>query len=85
MRGHNICFNGEILKIIPKLSLSLFIWSIEASHVVAKKLELRGQKELLSEAENSMVHFQNAAINSLHMYFIYNLFSCLETESGMDQ
>ena len=28
MRGHNICFNGEILKIIPKLSLLLLlIWS----------------------------------------------------------
>ena len=80
MRGHNICFNGEILKIIPKLSLLLLIWSTEASHVVAKKLELKGhRKELLSEEENSMVHFQNTAINSLHMYFIYNLFSCLET------
>ena len=28
MRGHNICFNEEILKIIPKLSLLLLlIWS----------------------------------------------------------
>ena len=28
MRGHNICYNGEILKIIPKLSLLLLlIWS----------------------------------------------------------
>ena len=30
MRGHNINFNTEIWKIIPKLSLlSLFIWSTE--------------------------------------------------------
>ena len=32
MRGHNICFNGEILKIIPKLSLLLLlIWSPDFS------------------------------------------------------
>ena len=28
MKGHNVCFNGKILKIIPKLSLlPLLIWS----------------------------------------------------------
>ena len=31
MRGHNICFTEEILKIIPKLSLLLLlIWSPES-------------------------------------------------------
>ena len=29
MRDHNICFNGEILKIIPELSLLLLIWNPE--------------------------------------------------------
>ena len=35
MRGHNICFTEEILKIIPKLSLLLLlIWSL-AFHPVS--------------------------------------------------
>ena len=29
MRCHNICFNGKILKIIPKLSLLLLLTSIK--------------------------------------------------------
>ena len=33
MRGHNICSDGEILKIITKLSLLLlFIWSPAVDH-----------------------------------------------------
>ena len=36
MRGHNICFNGEILKSIPILSqLLLLIWSTVQTHDIA--------------------------------------------------
>ena len=43
MRGHNICFNGEVLKIIPKLSLLLLlIWSPGEHNITF----LRGSKEM---------------------------------------
>ena len=34
MRGHNVCFNGKIRKIIPKLSLlPLLIWSTDFNYI----------------------------------------------------
>ena len=60
MRSHNICFNEEILKIIPKLSkLLLLIWSLSEtinSQVRSwwpKGIKLFGRKVIYSIPENS--------------------------------
>ena len=55
MRGHNICFPEEILKIIPKLSLLLLlIWS--PAYVLVGALELVAQSAL-SKCESVMRKF----------------------------
>ena len=66
MRGHNICFNAEIWKIIPKLSpLSFLIWSKE----VVKKVCSTNPQNIATHARLTIsvyifLHFDiNAMMN----------------------
>ena len=67
MRGHNICFNGETLKSVPKLTISaLLIWSTDYHIGILHKIHIpfcgvAGRKTLYF-VERLCIYFKNISI-----------------------
>ena len=71
--GHNICFSAKIRKIIPKLSVTLLIWSTEtckfnftkyledkAKLIMNMNMLFNVSKENMDPGENELIHLRKS-------------------------